>query len=85
MWLVHDPYWAKQEVKTVGKYRERVDDEIPRVVVHGHLHRATIELYHGVLFVNPGSPTFLDYRQGLGTVAILTINAQRVAADFVRL
>ena len=85
VWLVHDPFWAKQEVLILRESREEVDGETPSVVVHGHLHRASIEHFYGVLFVNPGSPTFLDYRQRLGTVAILTIIPYGANVNFIRL
>ncbi|GAG40833.1 unnamed protein product, partial [marine sediment metagenome] len=39
----------------------------------------------GVLLVNPGSPTFLNYRRGLGTVAILNIESGEADVHIVQL
>ena len=39
----------------------------------------------GILFVNPGSPTFLNYRRGLGTVGILTLEAGHADVSIVQL
>ncbi len=47
----------------------------PDIVVFGHLHSTVVEHVDGILFVNPGSPTFLNYRRGPGTVGILDIDS----------
>jgi len=47
----------------------------PNIVVFGHEHRVVTETYDGVLFVNPGSPTFLHYKQGLGTYGIIDMDS----------
>ena len=74
VWLVHQrPYvplmsrdwWhstTNPEHNNFGK---------PDVIIFGHEHRTVMETLGGVLFVNPGSPTFLNYQYGLGTYGIL--------------
>jgi putative phosphoesterase len=57
----------------------------PDVIVHGHTHEAEIRESDGILFVGSGSPTFLEYHRGLGTVAIMEIGPGGVQADIVRL
>ena len=59
--------------------------EIPEVVVFGHLHKTVVESYEGMLFVSPGSPTFLHYKQGLGTVGILNINDGKIDVNIIHL
>ncbi len=54
---------------------ERDKDGVPDIVIFGHEHRTVMEHLDGILFVNPGSPTFLNYRRGLGTVGILDIDS----------
>ena len=43
------------------------------------------ERVQGFLFVNPGSATLPNYRQVLGTVAILTISPGKAEADIIQL
>jgi len=76
LWLVHErPYFHKfasqQRTRTLaqGKY------DTPDIVVFGHEHRTVVQRYGDALYINPGSPTLLNYRRGLGTVAILTIES----------
>ena len=57
----------------------------PDVIVHGHSHDAKISDDNGTLFVGSGSPTFLHYRRGLGTVAILDITSEGAEASIIRL
>ena len=78
VWLVHEkPY--------VGRSSIRQRERLPDVMVHGHTHRALVWKDVGILFAGSGSPTFLEYRRGLGTVAILEIRPGGVEAEIVRL
>jgi putative phosphoesterase len=78
IWLVHDkPY--------VGRSSARQNERLPDVMVHGHTHRALVWRDEGVLFVGSGSPTFLEYRRGPGTVAVMEIGSNGVQAEIVRL
>ena len=58
-----------------GKSEWQGEPEAPDIIVFGHEHRSTVQQHNGVLFVNSGSPTFLGYRRGLGTVGILSLNS----------
>lgn len=60
-------------------------EKLPDVIVFGHLHKPSLERRNGVLWVNPGSPTFPNYRYELGTVALLTVNDGKVEAQIVKL
>ena len=60
-------------------------EDPPDIVVFGHTHLATIEHYKNVLLVNPGSATFPNYEQKLGTVVLLTVNAGEVETRIVQL
>ena len=82
LWLVHQrPY-----VYTWGQGRLPVgQDGSPDIIVFGHEHQTTVQHAYDVLFVNPGSPTFLHYVRGLGTVGILDINAGEAEVSILRL
>ena len=89
LWLVHDrayylsspitPLWQNKITPGSSKY------ETPDIIVFGHEHRTIIQHNNGILFVNPGSPTFLNYRRGLGTVGILDIDAGKADVRIVQL
>jgi putative phosphoesterase len=87
VWLVHQrPYYL-----TTNWWRDRhttdkpEDDYPPDIVVFGHEHRTVVESVDDILFVSPGSPTFLHYNRGLGTVGFLDINNGKVDVNIVRL
>ena len=84
LWLVHArSYFILKEIKEMTTCTDQEGLDIPNIVVYGHLHQPSINHDNGILYINPGSPTFLDYRNGLGTVGILTIDSGRVEADIV--
>ena len=65
------------------KFGEEVD-----VVVFGDTHEELIETHEGVLFINPGSPTYPGIKHELGsagTVALLEVNGKRPTARLVQL
>jgi putative phosphoesterase len=87
--LVHDIQWPAPGIVTspdgsalrfpqspikdllIRKFGQRVD-----VVLFGDTHEELICHYHGVLFVNPGSPTYPGRRHrpgSLGTIGLLEI------------
>jgi hypothetical protein len=74
VWLAHErpyiprmsPEWWQSRVNP-----EQNDFGKPNIVVFGHEHRTVVETIDGVLYINPGSPTFLHYQYGLGTYGIL--------------
>ena len=75
LWLVHErayyltSSWWKSRIAT-GQDRQ----DIPNIVIFGHEHRTVVQRLDDILFVSPGSPTFLGYRRGLGTIGILDIS-----------
>jgi len=58
---------------------------IPDIVVFGHAHYPMVNRFQDVLRVNPGSPTFVHYRRGLGSVGILEIDADGAEARILDL
>ena len=60
-------------------------EDLPDVIVFGHLHKPSLERRNGVLWVNPGSPTFPNYRYELGTVALLTVKDGKAEAQIIKL
>jgi putative phosphoesterase len=86
LWLVHErpyPYRFASSVAANSPWQGEL--EAPDIVVFGHEHRPVVQYYEGTLFVSPGSPTFLNYRQGLGTVGILSINSGSPQVQIVQL
>lgn len=86
LWLIHEKLhfdmFASQQSKDD---KEQSKYDTPDIVVFGHTHRTAVQHYRGVLIVNPGSPTFLNYRSGLGTVAILNIESGEADVRIVQL
>lgn len=85
LWLVHErphslmfPSWLSRMTQE-GKY------ESPDIVVFGHEHCADVQNFEDILFINPGSPTFLNYCRGLGTVGILDIDSGKASARILQL
>ncbi len=97
--MVHDIQWPAPPVLTTPdgtglvwpesglrdllkrKFGEAVD-----VVAFGDTHEELVEWRDGVLFVNPGSPTYPGRRHApgsLGTVALLEIDHGAVAAQII--
>lgn len=86
LWLVHErgyyissPWWHSRVSTGQGKY------DLPDVVIFGHEHRTVVQHVDGVLFVSPGSPTFLNYTRELGTVGILDIDSGEADVRIVQL
>jgi len=84
LWLVHQrPYYLMSPW-----WRDKVtsgNDNSPDIVVFGHEHRTDMQQIDGILFVSPGSPTFLHYLRGLGTIGILDISPDGAEANILRL
>ncbi len=86
IWLIHEvlyPYpvglWKTGRTLAGGA------KDIPDVVVFGHDHCMIMERQGGILLVNPGSPTFLNYRTGLGTVGLLEVSSGESQAQIIAL
>ena len=86
IWLIHEVLYPYPVAlwKTGTTLAGGVKD-IPDVVVFGHDHCTIMERHSGILLVNPGSPTFLNYRTGLGTVGLLEVNSGESQAQIVAL
>lgn len=91
LWLIHEgpnvpisPLWLSLQRKNQSF---PVDDKRgkPDTIVFGHDHRTLVERCDDVLYINPGSPTLLNYRPGLGTVGILEINNGKVDVRIIHL
>jgi putative phosphoesterase len=85
VWLIHYlPYpYPVMSWKSASAIRKGQDP--PDIVVFGHDHCTITENLGGVLLVNPGSPTFLNYHQGAGTVGLLNIDSARNDVQIVEL
>ena len=79
VWLMHEGPWFR-------RLSVRKEDHTPDVIVHGHSHDARIRtLDGGILTVGSGSATFLNYKRGPGSVAILELGPDGPQANIVRL
>jgi len=82
LWLIHErPDSGMSPYGLSSWWQSRLSpgqDKSPDIVVFGHEHRTVVEHVDGTLFVNPGSPTFLNYLRGLGTIGILDIDSDKM-------
>jgi len=86
IWVIHEVLYPYPVLlwKT-GRTLAGGEKDIPDVVVFGHDHCTIMERHSGILLVNPGSPTFLNYRTGLGTVGLLEVSSGESQARIVEL
>jgi putative phosphoesterase len=98
LWLIHVfPYpnlhpllyssgsFSNQELEgALGEIIHEHED-IPDILVFGDTHKALLYRVQGFLFINPGSATFPNYTNELGTVAILTISHGKAEVDIIQL
>ena len=86
LWLIHEgPYphmFASWQTRNPAA---QDGHDTPDIIIFGHHHSVTLRRESGVLLVNPGSPTFLHYRRGLGTVGILDIDSGEAEAHIIQL
>ena len=95
IWLVHErpfelrfpdmPESLKFPPLKYKKGEEPIKEDPPDIYIFGHEHCTVLEEVENTLYVNPGSPTYLNYKQGLGTVAILDINSEKAKVSFIEL
>ncbi len=97
--MVHDIGWPgpriiadkdlKFPIEPFPEVLEQKFGQVVDVVAFGHTHEELIAMHQGVLFVNPGSPTYPGTRHrlgALGTIAILDIQVNgQVTAEIVDL
>ena len=81
IWLMHE---RPKKIPRVSKEISWLDDP-PDVIVYGHTHQSLIEEHNGVLYVNPGSPTFPEYKLRPGTVGLLNIDNGIAEARIIQL
>jgi predicted phosphodiesterase len=55
------------------------------IVVLGYTHEVMTETHHGVLFVNPGSPTMIGNRMKTGHVATMELNGDDIDVQIIPL
>ena len=78
LWLMHErPFFYRLSRLQKGP--------LPDIVVHGHTHVAEVWRDDDTLVVGSGSPTFLNYHRGLGTVAVLDIGPEGPQASIIKL
>jgi putative phosphoesterase len=57
----------------------------PDIFIFGHSHKALLENHEDAHLINPGSPTFPQYRRELGTIGLLTVNSGKAEAQTIQL
>jgi putative phosphoesterase len=91
IWLIHEnpfnSYVMISQPKSWESYTRQKWRNItkPDVIVFGHEHRTHTETIDDILMISPGSPTFLHYKQGLGTLGILEITHDRIDYQILNL
>ena len=85
LWLIHGRPLALYISAAWWRNRGPAEEELPDIVVFGHEHRTVLEQTYDILFVSPGSPTFLNYRRGLGTIGILDLDSGKPDARIIQL
>lgn len=86
IWLVHSrPLYLTSRWWHNRNSSGQDEHDHPDIIVFGHEHRTVVEQVYDMLFVNSGSPTFLNYCRGLGTVGILDINSGKVDVRILQL
>jgi len=86
IWLIHElPYPYPIQQWRARSVLAEPNSPGPDIVVFGHDHCTIVQTIGGVLLVNPGSPTFLNYRRGPGTLALLEIDEEDVRVNIIEL
>ena len=91
IWLIHENPFNSYAMITQPKSWENYNGQKwgkmakPDCIVFGHEHRTHTETVDGILMVNPGSPTFLHYKKGLGTVGILEVIPDKIDYQIINL
>jgi putative phosphoesterase len=88
LWLVHErPYTLRFPLShhKNGDGNEEEKFSKPDIIVFGHEHQTVVEHSDSVLYINSGSPTFLNYQRGLGTVGILELEEGKADVQIIQL
>jgi len=76
-----EPSWRTVEKAMQYEFGGGVD-----IIIFGDTHVPMIEIYKGILLINPGSPTLPRQIRGLGTVALLKISSNgKTTAQIIQL
>ena len=91
LWLIHErpyasksPLWLPLQSKNRSSPEENKNGR-PDIIVSGHEHRTMVERSDGILYINSGSPTLLNYHRGLGTVGILELKSGKADVRIIQL
>ena len=82
VWLLHERLSYSM---VASQQKQNGGSGVPDVVVFGHEHTTCLQNVDNTLYVNSGSPTFLHYKHGLGTVGILELNSGEPQASIIPL
>jgi len=88
LWLAHirPAFLAERSWLEMTLPKPEVEEEgNPDIFVFGHEHITVLENKDGTLYINPGSPTLLNYKRGLGTVAILEVKSGEPEVEIIQL
>ncbi len=85
LWLTHVGYYPGIPESIFNERMEREFGNRIDIIVLGDTHVATVDIFKGMLVVNPGSPTVPDGLFELGSVGILEIMGNRPKARIVQL
>jgi len=91
VWLVHEkPYVPANSAFLSAWWQSRLDSRQnslgkPDILVFGHEHRTFQREMDGTIMVSSGSPTFLHYLRGPGTVGIMELNGGPPEINIIRL
>ncbi|MDP3879135.1 MAG: YfcE family phosphodiesterase [Dehalococcoidales bacterium] len=80
--LMHDKLWATVPFPQEASKNE---NHSPQVIVFGHTHSPSLQRKNGLLLVSPGSATFPNYKNELGTVGLLEIDSGKAEARIIQL
>ncbi|MFC2070966.1 metallophosphoesterase family protein [Chloroflexota bacterium] len=91
LWLIHEgPIIPLSSAQFSLWWQNRIspeDDKYgkPDIIICGHEHRSLVERFDGLLYVNSGSPTYLNYQRGLGTVGLLKLDSGKADVQIIQL
>ena len=60
-------------------------ENIPDIMIFGDTHKVLLKETPDLILINPGSPTVPNYKSTPGTVAILSINHNKVNVNIIQL
>ena len=77
--LVHDIGSVKNFSYELFKNRKKVD-----LVIFGHMHKPSFEIYQKTTFINPGSASY-PRNEKYGTIAIIDLDGKSISHKFLDL